>query len=379
MRIEKAELHFLEIPFRMSFSHGARAGRVSSDSIVLALTSGNHTGYGEAVVREYVSGSLGQGEEFRREAARITSTLLSPLKERDLTWHQASSCLMGLSCHPSSLPLLCAVESALLACAVDEAGTDPYRVLDREPVRNTVTYGGVLPLVSLDTARIYVGLCAKLKLTNLKVKVGTDAAYNTAVLDLCRQVLGDEFDVRVDANSTWTSEDADAQMEICARHGVRVIEQPFPVACCAEAALRMAGRGFAIMADEGVLVSEDVQSLAASGTAQVLNLRLSKNGGLGRVLALARDAEGRGLSYQLGCMVGETGVLSCLGRIAASLLPHPLYIEGSYDEMLLEENIVSPGFGFGPGGMAPIVRQKGMGYRVETERLEKLSRARVAV
>ena len=47
------------------------------------------------------------------------------------------------------------------------------------------------------------------------------------------------------------------------------------------------------MADEGVLTAADVRSLAASGSAQVLNLRLSKNGGLGRVLTLA--AGGRGL------------------------------------------------------------------------------------
>jgi muconate cycloisomerase len=111
----------------------------------------------------------------------------------------------------------------------------------------------------------------------------------------------------------------------------------------------------------------------------VLNLRLSKNGGVNRVLALAAEAESRGLSYQLGCMVGETGILSCLGRLAASLLPKPLYIEGSYDEMLLEENIVSPSFGFGPGGKAPILRGQGMGYHMEEGRLEKFSRARLPV
>jgi muconate cycloisomerase len=379
MRIENAELFFLEIPFRLSFSHGARAGRISSDSIVLCIRSGDHAGYGEAVVREYVSGSLGRGDELQQAVARITSAFLAPLKERDLTWRQAASHFAGLTCDTSSLPLLCAVESAVLACAVEEAGTDVYSVLEREPLRSTVVYGGVLPLVPLETARAFVGLCAQMKLTNLKVKVGRDAAHNDAILGLCRQVLGDQFDIRVDANSAWTPADAEAQLEICARHGVRLIEQPFPVGTSAEAAVRVAGKGFAIMADEGVLTSTDVRALASSGAAQVLNLRLSKNGGVNRVLALAAEAESRGLSYQLGCMVGETGILSCLGRLAASLLPKPLYIEGSYDEMLLEENIVAPSFGFGPGGKAPIVRGQGMGYHMEKERLEKFSRARLPV
>ncbi|HEY9593845.1 MAG TPA: enolase C-terminal domain-like protein, partial [Spirochaetia bacterium] len=130
------------------------------------------------------------------------------------------------------------------------------------------------------------------------------------------------------------------------------------------------------MADEGVLTTADVRRLAETGAAQMLNLRLSKNGGIARVLLLAREAESRGMRYQLGCMVGETGVLSAAGRIAAALLPDPAWLEGGYDELLLEDNITVPGFGFGPGGVARIERGRGMGYRVDREKLERFSTAR---
>jgi hypothetical protein len=122
MRIESSDLSFLEIPFRLTLSHGARSGRVSSDSIVLRVHAGGRTGCGEAVVREYVSGSLGKGVVLQKEAARIAGELLAPLKEREVTWPEAASYFAGLSYEPSSLPLLCAVESAVLACAVEEAG-----------------------------------------------------------------------------------------------------------------------------------------------------------------------------------------------------------------------------------------------------------------
>jgi L-alanine-DL-glutamate epimerase-like enolase superfamily enzyme len=382
VRLDNAELLFLEIPFRLALSHGARSGRVSSDSILLRVRSNAGEGFGEAVVREYVSGSLGHGEELHREAARIAARLLEPLMGRDLSWARAEAHLAGLSCDPPTLPLLGAVESALLACAVSEqsdshAPSDPWSVLGKAPRRDTITYGGVLPFVPLDAARTYVGLCAQMKMTNLKVKVGQDAAYNSAILGLCRKVLGDDFDLRVDANSAWSPSDAEEHLEICRRYHVRLIEQPFAASEGAAACARLASRGFAVMADEGVLTSADVRSLASTGAAQVLNLRLSKNGGLGRVLALAADAEACGLSYQLGCMVGETGILSCMGRVAASLLPAPRYVEGSYDDLLLEQNIVSPSFGFGPGGRAPILRGNGMGYRIEAERLDRFTRARV--
>ena len=380
MRIDHAQLHFLEIPFRLSLSHGARAGRVSSDSIVLRLAGRGRNGCGEAVVREYVSGSLGTGDELRREAARIISALLAPLRGRELPWPEARDYLAGLSCEPSALPLLCAVESAVLSLAVDEsaaheAAADAYSVLEQPPLRATVVYGVVLPFVPLAEAGKLIGMCAQAGVTNVKVKVGSDLSYNEGILSLCRSMLGAGFDLRVDANSAWTAADTDAQLAVLERCGVHLVEQPFPASEGPASASRLASLGFSVMADEGVLTSADVRRLAETGSAQVLNLRLSKNGGLSRVLSLAREAEACGLSYQLGCMVGETGVLSCMGRLAASLVPRPRYVEGSYDELLLAENIVSPSFGFGPGGRAPIMRGAGMGYRVEEEKLARFTRA----
>jgi muconate cycloisomerase len=231
----------------------------------------------------------------------------------------------------------------------------------------------------LAIAHASVEMCARLELPNLKVKVGSDTSYNETILALCRKILGEKFDLRVDANSAWSAADANAQMEICARYGVRVIEQPFPSSTHVEEAVRMARKSFAIMADEGVLTSTDIGTLASSGSAQILNFRLSKNGGISRVLALAAQAESQGLSYQLGCMVGETTILSCLGRITASILPAPLYVEGSYDDILLDESIAVPSFSFGLGGKAPIVRNAGMGYQIDKIQLEKFTRARVAV
>lgn len=378
MRVEAAELHFLEIPFRLSITHGARADRTSSDSLVLRLSGGGRTGHGEGVVREYVSGSLGSGEDFQREAVRITSSLLAPLRERELSWQDASAYLNGLACDARSLPLLCAVETALLALAVSEAGMDAYTFLGTTPLRTTVVYGGVLPILPLAHARAYLEICAGIRLENVKVKVGEDMAYMEAILALCRERLGTACDLRVDANGAWAAGDIDTQMDICARHGVRIVEQPFAVssAHAAEASERMMQRGFVLMADEGILDAADVRSIAAAGLYRMLNLRLSKNGGLHRVLSLAREAEASGIAYQLGCMVGETGILSALGRMAASLLPRAVYLEGGYDDVLLAGNVTTRSFGFGPGGRADIVRGSGVGWEVDEQKLAKFSRAR---
>jgi L-alanine-DL-glutamate epimerase-like enolase superfamily enzyme len=381
MRLESAELHFLEIPFRLSITHGARADRTCSDSLVLRLSGRGRNGYGEGVVREYVSGSLGSGEDFQREAVRITSALLAPLRDREMSWQEARKLVNGLAGDSRSLPLLCAVETALLALAVSEAGVDAYTFLGETPLRTTVVYGGVLPILPLRHARAYLDICAGMRLPNLKVKLGGDTAYTQAILALCRDRLGASCDLRADANGAWVAEDIDTQMDICARYGVRIIEQPFPVSQGqhAAASARMVQRGFVLMADEGILDAADVRSIAASGLCGMLNLRLSKNGGLHRVLSLAREAEASGLAYQLGCMVGETGILSALGRLTASLLPSAVYLEGGYDDVLLAGNVTTRSFGFGPGGMAEIVRGSGLGFEVDERKLAEFSRTRVVL
>ncbi len=132
-------------------------------------------------------------------------------------------------------------------------------------------------------------------------------------------------------------------------------------------------QGFRFMADEGFRDAADVRRIASAGAYQMLNLRLSKNGGLTRTLRLAREAEAAGLSYQLGCMVGETGILSALGRAAAAILPAPAYVEGSYDDLLLSENVTTTSFGFGPKGVAPLVRGRRIGYEVDADRLARFA------
>jgi len=380
MKIESCELFFLKIPLRFSFSHGARADRTFSDSFIVRLHSADRDGYGEAVVRDYVSGSLGAGVDLQREAARVVSRLVAPLGGRFLSWSEADRSLAELSCDSRDLPFLCAVETALLDLACKWTGVEIYSLIGRAPVRQTVSYGGVLPFFPLKEAEKYLGFCRQLGLHDIKVKLKGDPDFDSAILDLCRRVLGESFDVRVDANSSWAVKDAERLFEVCRSHAVTVVEQPFndSAAGAAESIRKARADGFMIMADERALSAEDIRSFAEAGTYSAVNLRLSKNGGLSRVLALCEEARKGGLSYQLGCMVGETGILSALGRAAAALLPDPLYLEGSYDDILLTENITTRSMGFGENGKAPVIRGQGIGYTVSAENLARLSTARIA-
>ncbi len=385
MKVERCELYFLKIPLRFSVSHGAREERTFSDSIVVRITGGGFDGFGEAVVRDYVSGSLGAGREYQREAVRVVSRFVAPLEGRFLPWRETNGYLSELECDSRELPLLCAVETALLDLECRWTGAEIYSLLGQAPLRETISYGGVLPFFPAKQAEKYLQVCREIGLTNLKVKLNGDSKAGSSILGLCRSILGKSFDIRVDANSSWAVGDAEKLFDVCNRHGVLLVEQPFTDSAhgaadrgAVEVMRDARAHGFTIMADEGVLSFQDIRQLAEAGTYSAVNLRLSKNGGLSRVLRLSEEAAKNGLSYQLGCMVGETGVLSSLGRAAAALLRAPLYVEGSFDDLLLTENITTRSMGFGPLGQAPVIRGEGVGCAVSPEKLARLSTARVA-
>ena len=105
----------------------------------------------------------------------------------------------------------------------------------------------------------------------------------------------------------------------------------------------------------------------------MLNLRVAKNGGILRTLEMADRAEALGLRYCLGCHVGETGILSAVGRVAASLLQDPVIVEGSYGSFLLSDHIVRQQIGIGQAGAAPVLRNNAIGYTVDTKKLSRYS------
>ncbi|HDN58950.1 MAG TPA: hypothetical protein ENF20_03220, partial [Candidatus Marinimicrobia bacterium] len=164
-------------------------------------------------------------------------------------------------------------------------------------------------------------------------------------------------------------------LELCRKYGIFLVEEPFGRS--REEILFLLkhpeSHDFQFVADESALTVNDIEAMAKNRSYHMINLRLSKNGGLIKVLKMAKIAEKKGLQYQIGCHVGETGILSALGRVAASILPKAVYVDGSYDSYLLSENITSENFSFGFGGVAEIIRGQGLGFVVDETRLRRLS------
>jgi L-alanine-DL-glutamate epimerase-like enolase superfamily enzyme len=134
----------------------------------------------------------------------------------------------------------------------------------------------------------------------LKVKLGgggDDRERITAVRRAAPQA-----EIIVDANEGWDADNFEQNLAACADVGVTLIEQPLPEG--RDDALARIKRPIPVCADESVHGRASLDALA--GKYDAVNIKLDKAGGLTEALALAAEAERRGFTIMVGCMVATS-------------------------------------------------------------------------
>ena len=118
------------------------------------------------------------------------------------------------------------------------------------------------------------------------------------------------------------------------------------------------------------MTAADAQQLVAHEAIDLFNIRLYKCGGIGPCLELAAYAREHGLGYQVGAHVGETALLSAVGRHFAAHLGDARFVEGSYGTLLLTEDLSRTSLRFGHQGKGTLLKGPGLGVDILEERLE---------
>lgn len=371
-----ANLYALSIPFTMTFSH-SRASRSECDSMVLRITDGSIDGFGELVLREYVNDLEGvfRGHEDIAGRMKEIVRLVTGSDPAAMSVDGLRAVVLDPDWAPQDLPLLAAVEGAVLDFLCKKENVDIYTLLDRRPLREEILYGAVMPIIQRDSMKKMLHAYRQIGMNNLRIKLSGDREQNNTALSLARDMLGSDFDIRVDVNCGWDVEEAVEQLDLLEDFGIRLVEEPLGPDREGMRSLAERSKDYAIVyvADESAVTFEDLDFIIGQKTFGMLNLRLAKNGGLLRVLELSERADHADLRYQLGCHVGETGILSMTGRAAAALIARPEYVDGSFDGHLLSDNVTKEHYTFGKGGVAPVIRQNGMGYEVVLSKMEKNS------
>ena len=275
----------------------------------------------------------------------------------------------------------CAVELAILDAYGRRFGEPVGRAVElaradglkRTPGARPVRYSGAITaesdwgeIVSAFKARVY-------GFHQVKVKVGTQEQDDPSRLARMRQLLGRRMDIRLDANEAWPA------AELVER--VRAAQAVWPDgaraagrACRGRPARRAAAdSGHPGHARRIALRLPGCAAAAVNRTADLLNVRLSKCGGIFPSLRIIALAQRFGLGVQLGCHPGETSLLSAAGRHVACRVAGLRYLEGSYDRHILAANVTPHDVTFHYGGRARPLTAPGLGVEVDPTALEAMT------
>ncbi|WP_211698082.1 enolase C-terminal domain-like protein [Mycobacterium spongiae] len=222
--------------------------------------------------------------------------------------------------------------------------------------RRTYAYTGVLGDESPErfTALLEMHLAAGF--SDYKVKLGGDLAADRAKLDLLHRrctATGRTPRVRLDANNLWRERPLDAGPYLTElRAKFFAFEEPVAPGDVATLARLAVELDRDVILDESVCRIADLEHYTEFSRPPIVNVKVSKAGGIMRAREIVRAAAGRGLGVVVGAHVGETSVLTRAGMLLAQAAGDALVgHEGGYGAHLLTHEPAAPCLTLGRGGL----------------------------
>lgn len=356
--IARVDVRPLAIPFRVAFRHAAAERAQTAAVWVEVRDEAGHAGCGEGCPREYVTGESVDGalafvarhrDGLRREVSDVAS--LAAYAER----HRAE-----IDANPAAW---CALELAVLDLLGRAAGRSLEALLKLPELSGPFRYTAVLGDSDAQTFTAQAARYRQLGFTDFKIKLSRDAARDRRRIDELA-ALG-AARVRADANNRWRSAgEALAHLRPLAPP-LFAVEEPLAAGDLAGMAAVADELGIPVILDESCARAGQVGALPGPPGRWIVNVRVSKMGGVGRALAVVAAARAAGMRVIVGAQVGETSVLTRAALPVAAAAGAALAAqEGAFGTLLLAQDVCDPPLMFGAGGVldpAGVAARPGLG------------------
>ena len=384
MQIAELTAFHARIPLKKTIRHASHTRDANDTLLVRCELASGAVGWGEGLPRPYVTGETIDTAWEHLHAADLSRQLggeidsLAGAIGRTLSLQLPSPPNGKRDCFGNSVR--CAVELAVLDAAAREEGRPLSDVAKLLP--ETAAIRQAAERVRYSAAITPIGAFQEIKgalklryygFEQIKIKVGVEGISDSHAVRRIRWAAGSAVDLRVDANEAWTCETLPAKVQLLRRFNISAVEQPVPHDQADGLAAVRASLGVPVILDESLCSASDGERAIERGTCDLFNIRLSKCGGIVPSMRLAAMAHRAGLGYQLGCQVGETGILSAAGRHFASSIGGIRYLEGSYDRLLVAERLTVQDLTFKRGGFAPALTGPGLGIDLDPEAIRRVT------
>ncbi len=345
MRIERLDVSSFPIPFKLTFRH-ASASRASAANVIVTVRSDcGAVGYGEGCPRDYVTGET--GASATQFIARHNDSIIRCVTSLDKLRQWISNHRSEIDIDPAAF---CAVELAILDLLGKIQGQSVEALVGLSPLGGSFRYSAVLG----DNGRLVFWLQFRRYwmsgFRDFKVKVSGDINRDRRKLALIRKRADHDIRLRLDANNLWNSIDDCVSFLRELSFPLFAVEEPLTAGHMAGFRAVAQACDTRVVLDESFLRPTQLDELGAPEP-WIINMRVSKMGGLLRSMALAEEAMRRGIGIIVGAHVGETSILTRVGLTLAHALGGGLTaMEGAYGTHLLERDLTTPCLMFGYGG-----------------------------
>jgi len=350
MHLQSLQASTLSIPFNEAFKH-ASAERSSTQSLwVEAESRSGLVGFGEGCPREYVTAESMITAQAFVDLHRDDWLANIGDKQSLIEWvcdHEGD-----IDAHPAAWT---AVELALL----DLMGKEQVRSLDSmlglETLAGRFSYSAVLGDASPGRFRAQLGRYVGLGFTSFKIKLSGDHVRDADKVRALSEAGIPEQAVRADANNLWHSADAAAAYMHALDCCFLALEEPLRPGDYAGLASLAEQLDTKIILDESFLREGQLVEFVNLSSRWIVNLRVSKMGGVVRSLNMLHALRERGLGVIIGAHVGETSILTRAALTVANCGRDILVAqEGGFGTHLLSEDVVDPPLMFGAAGILDV-------------------------
>ncbi|MDH3503086.1 MAG: hypothetical protein OEM58_00985 [Nitrospirota bacterium] len=335
----------LEIPFKQAFTHAIATRACTESVLVKATNSHGLIGLGEGCPRSYVTLETLESAKAFFETHRQSWEHLRGLEDLR-TWMTDNRKLVDAN--PAAW---CAVELALLDVWGKESGQSLEALLRLPEVTGSFQYSAVLGTDSLATFQKQATQFSALGFVDFKIKVSGCLEDDQHKIDLLKGLGIENLRIRLDANNLWGHpEEVVAYLEAL-HHPFLAIEEPLQVGDFEGCRRINRQLGLPVILDESFLRKDQFQNVQADPQTWIINVRISKMGGVQRSLAVAEQAREAGIQIIIGAQVGETSILTRAAlTVANQYRGNLLAQEGAFGTYLLEHDITDTPLMFGKGG-----------------------------
>lgn len=195
---------------------------------------------------------------------------------------------------------LAMLDMALYDLIGKAAGLPLYKILGsyRHCIETSMTIG-ILPVTdTLSKAKEFTAQGFKA----LKIKGGNNVEEDIERLIKLRETLGNEIDIRFDANQGYSLIDAATFAEGAKNLDIQFIEQPTPKNNPGLLEQVTGKTNIPVMADESIMDSSDALRLSGKKHVDLFNIKLMKCGGISEALHIDSIARAAGIKVMVGCM-----------------------------------------------------------------------------